>query len=184
MSAKKDSPWRTAAKYFVHGILFLLLYFAMIFLWAFFIAALVMIGLFLGLILGFIVLFFLIGGLNSFLTDILWSVHIKTRWTSLLGHGLVLFIAILVVNIPHIFIIILVPNLFLSIIMIVLYAFVDGFVAKNVAMWWERKPEEGGIVGTTPKAFLKKCVKCDLEIPLASETCPFCGSKQQQNAHH
>ncbi len=67
MSEKKDSPWRTAAKYFVHGILFLLLYFAMIFLWAFFIAALVMIGLFLGLILGFIALFFFIGGLNSFL---------------------------------------------------------------------------------------------------------------------
>ena len=30
----------------------------------------------------------------------------------------------------------------------------------------------------TPKGFLKKCVKCDREIPIASEECPYCGAKQ------
>jgi len=31
----------------------------------------------------------------------------------------------------------------------------------------------------TPKAFLKKCVKCDREIPIASEECQYCGAKQR-----
>jgi len=30
----------------------------------------------------------------------------------------------------------------------------------------------------TPKAFLKKCAECGREIPIASEECPFCKSKQ------
>jgi rRNA maturation endonuclease Nob1 len=34
----------------------------------------------------------------------------------------------------------------------------------------------------TPKAFLKKCVKCGKEIPIASEECPHCGAKQPQRA--
>lgn len=33
-------------------------------------------------------------------------------------------------------------------------------------------------IGQTPKAFLKKCVKCGREIPIASEECPYCTSKQ------
>lgn len=30
----------------------------------------------------------------------------------------------------------------------------------------------------TPTAFMKKCVKCGIEIPIASEECPSCRSKQ------
>jgi hypothetical protein len=30
----------------------------------------------------------------------------------------------------------------------------------------------------TPSSFLKKCVKCGKEIPLASEECQHCGAKQ------
>ena len=33
----------------------------------------------------------------------------------------------------------------------------------------------------TPKSFLKKCVKCGREIPLASEECPYCGTKQPEH---
>lgn len=29
----------------------------------------------------------------------------------------------------------------------------------------------------TPTAFMKKCVKCGREIPIASEECPSCGSR-------
>jgi len=31
----------------------------------------------------------------------------------------------------------------------------------------------------TPKSFLKNCVKCGKEIPIASEKCPFCQLKQE-----
>jgi hypothetical protein len=30
----------------------------------------------------------------------------------------------------------------------------------------------------TPKSFLKKCVNCGKEIPIASETCQYCNTKQ------
>lgn len=33
----------------------------------------------------------------------------------------------------------------------------------------------------TPRSFLKKCVKCAREIPIASEECPYCRAKQPRN---
>ncbi|MEM3730464.1 MAG: hypothetical protein QW667_03045 [Candidatus Bathyarchaeia archaeon] len=32
-----------------------------------------------------------------------------------------------------------------------------------------------------PKSFLKRCVKCNKEIPIASEECPYCGQRQTPN---
>jgi len=34
--------------------------------------------------------------------------------------------------------------------------------------------------GETPESFLKNCVKCGREIPIASEECSFCGAKQRE----
>jgi len=33
-------------------------------------------------------------------------------------------------------------------------------------------------IGGTPKAFMKKCAQCGKQIPIASEECPYCGTKQ------
>jgi len=38
-----------------------------------------------------------------------------------------------------------------------------------------RKPKQ-----ETPNSFLKKCVKCREEIPIASEECSYCGTKQPE----
>jgi hypothetical protein len=35
-----------------------------------------------------------------------------------------------------------------------------------------------GLLGKTPRDFLKKCVQCSEEIPIASEYCLKCGAKQ------
>ena len=35
-----------------------------------------------------------------------------------------------------------------------------------------------GLIGETPRNFLKKCVQCHEEISIASEYCPKCGAKQ------
>ncbi|MEM3785547.1 MAG: hypothetical protein QW667_07380 [Candidatus Bathyarchaeia archaeon] len=35
-----------------------------------------------------------------------------------------------------------------------------------------------GLYAQTPKSFLKKCVKCSKEIPIASEECLYCAAKQ------
>lgn len=37
-----------------------------------------------------------------------------------------------------------------------------------------------GLIGETPRNFLKKCVQCGNEIPIASEYCPECGAKQKE----
>ncbi len=34
--------------------------------------------------------------------------------------------------------------------------------------------------GYTPKSFLKKCIKCGGDIPIASEECVYCGAKQPE----
>jgi hypothetical protein len=176
----KESMWKAASKYFLHGVLFLTLYFVLIFLWVYFLAALVWIGLFLGLIIGLILLFFIVGGLNSFLTNLIWSMPVKTGLKSLLGHGLVLFLLLLVVNIPHAIMNLLAPSLTTTILLLIIYAFVDGYVAKNVAGLWKKQPEEPEVIGKTPKSFLKKCINCGQEIPIASETCPHCGAEQKR----
>ena len=38
--------------------------------------------------------------------------------------------------------------------------------------------------GRTSKAFMKRCVKCDKEIPIASEECQYCGTKQIEGLNH
>jgi rRNA maturation endonuclease Nob1 len=35
-------------------------------------------------------------------------------------------------------------------------------------------------IGKTPRSFLKKCVHCDKLIPIASEECSYCGTKQKE----
>jgi len=34
--------------------------------------------------------------------------------------------------------------------------------------------------GCTPKSFLKECVECKKDIPIASEECPYCGVRQRR----
>lgn len=37
-----------------------------------------------------------------------------------------------------------------------------------------------GVYLRTPKSFLKRCVKCNREIPIASEECPYCQATQPE----
>lgn len=142
---EEESWWWSPLKYFLHGILFSVIFFVLAFFWALIFAVLVVLGLFIGFIIGFVVLFFIIGGLNSFLTDILWDISIKTEWKSLLGHGFVMFILLIIVGIPAVVINFVVPSVATTILLFFIYAFIDGFVAKNVAGWWEEELEERGI---------------------------------------
>jgi len=43
-----------------------------------------------------------------------------------------------------------------------------------------KQPDYEG-VGGTPKGFLKKCINCGEEIPVASEACSYCGTKQPED---
>ena len=133
----EESLWRNVSKYFLHGILFSIIFLVLALVWVFIFALLVVVGLFIGFIIGFIVLFFILGGLNSILTVRIWSIPIKTEWMILLGHGFVLFIALIIAHIPATVINLVVPDLTTTIVLFIVYAFIDGFVAKNVASWWK-----------------------------------------------
>jgi hypothetical protein len=74
----------------------------------------------------------------------------------------------------------IVPGLVTTIVLFIFNAFIDGFVAKNVAGWWKKEGFEYAKEGKTPKGFLKKCVRCSRDIPVASEQCSYCGAKQTE----
>ena len=42
------------------------------------------------------------------------------------------------------------------------------------------KKAKQSLLMATPIAFLKKCVKCGRQIPIASEKCSYCGTKQPE----
>jgi hypothetical protein len=133
----EESLWRNVSKYFLHGILFSVVFLVLALVWAFIFGLLVVVGAFIGFIIGFIVLLFILSGLNSILTVQIWGIPTKTAWMSLLGHGFVLLIALVIVHIPAIAINLVVPDLATTIVSFIVYAFIDGFVAKNVASWWK-----------------------------------------------
>jgi hypothetical protein len=124
-------------KYFLHGLIFSLLLLALEIVWAFLLVFLVLIGYIVGLILGLIVLFFIVGGLNAVLTQSIWDTYIKQNWKSLLGHGIVLFIALILAAIPSILIRYTSPSLIAEIFVFFIYCFVDGYIAKQVGFAFE-----------------------------------------------
>ncbi len=133
---------KTVSKYFIHGFAFSIIFIGLVFIWAVIFALLVVLGSIIGFILGFVVLFFFLGGLNSFLTDLIWSISIKTAWKSLLGHGFLLFILLIIVHIPATVIAFIVPGLATTIALFIFNAFIDGFIAKSVAGWWKKEDLE------------------------------------------
>ena len=68
--------------------------------------------------------------------------RIKGEWKSLLGHGFVLFIVLLIADIPAIVISFAVPGVPTTAVLFVAYAFIAGFTAKSVAGYWEEYEEE------------------------------------------
>lgn len=138
----KRLDFKTISKYFIHGFAFSLTMIVLVFVWVFVGVFLIAVGSFIGLIIGFLVFFFMLSGLNSFLTENIWSISTKTEWMSLLGHGFALFFALLIAHTPSIIINLTAPSLATTIVLFIVEAFIDGFVAKNVAVFWEEEEDE------------------------------------------
>jgi hypothetical protein len=126
-------------KYFMHGLVFSLLLLVLVIVWAFLVAFLVAIGFIVGLIIGFILLFFVVGGLNAVLTQSIWEVYEKQDWKSLLGHGIVLFIALILVHAPFLVVLYLYPSLIAEVFLFLVYCFIDGYVARHVGFAFEEE---------------------------------------------
>lgn len=134
---------KDAAKYFIHGIAFSFLFLILAVAWTFILVVLVGIGFFIGLIIGLGLLFLILGGLNTFITSMLWF-NVKSGFWDLLVHGVALFFTLLIAGIFTQFL----PNLVLpgiatTVVTFLIGAFVDGFIAQRVARWWREEHEEG-----------------------------------------
>ncbi len=140
--AEGESRWRNLPKYFLHGIAFSFILIVLVIFWSVILVILVAFGFIIGLIIGFIVLLYLLGGINVFLSGTIWGIQVKEDWKSLLIHGLVLFISLIVVQIPSMIVTLVVPSLATTVLLFIIYGFIDGFVAQNIGIFWEEEPEE------------------------------------------
>jgi Na+/melibiose symporter-like transporter len=61
---------------------------------------------------------------------------------SLIGHGILLLIALVLAGLPYFWVEQVYPSLTTTIVATIIYAFVDGFIAKNMADIWEEEREE------------------------------------------
>jgi cation transport ATPase len=137
---KEEKVEKTVAKYFIHGFAFSVLFTILVILWIFGIFVLTVLGAIIGFIIGLVILMFIMGGLNSYLTGLLWF-PVKTSFLDVVVHGIALFIALLTVNSVVLFLpSIAFPGLATTIAIFILGAFIDGFICKHVAMFWEEEP--------------------------------------------
>lgn len=170
--------WKDLAKYFLHGIVFSLLFVLLAIAWIFILVILVGLGFIIGLIIGLGLLFIIIGFLNSAITAYLWF-EMKTSFWDLLFHGLTLFIILLIAN--GIFITLpslALPGVATTVITTIIASFVDGFVAKNVAGWWKQEYRKSRLEG---KEFYPTiiCPSCKTKISEDYQQCPWCGTEQK-----
>ena len=144
MAEKEEGYSRTSLliRYFLHGIAFSGLFLLLGLVWVVIFAVLVVIGFFIGFIIGLIVLFFIIGGINAFLTDLMWSISVRTDWKGLLSHGFVLFLVLVIVEIPAYLLEIIAPSSVTSTVLFFIYAFIDGYIGKNVAKTWKSEEKQ------------------------------------------
>jgi multiple sugar transport system permease protein len=135
-------------RYFAHGVLFSVINLILAIAGVVLLATLVIVGAIIGLIIGILILFLAEGAINSFLTRRIWNIPIKTHWTNLLAHGCVLFIGLFIVSIPSFIVNIYVPNWPVTAVLSLFYCFIDGYLAKIIAMKWKEEVHE---TRTAPK---------------------------------
>jgi hypothetical protein len=76
--------------------------------------------------------------------NLLWDVSVKADLLSLFFHGLFLTIVLLMVSIPVFVLRTLVPSIVTTIVLFVVYCFIDGFIAESIGSFWEEKTEDEG----------------------------------------
>lgn len=123
-------------RYFIQGLTFSILLLVFSVAWSIFAQALTSDIFIVGTVIFFAAFFILAGFLNVLITKLLWF-KMKFRPLDLLFHGLVLLVALYIVNI----VIVGVPNAISPSVATILVtyfivAFVNGFIAKRIAGYW------------------------------------------------
>jgi len=138
------SQWSSLARYFIHGLAFSGLISLALIIWLFIGFSLVVVmpfltivGIVIALIVSFALLLVMLGGLNATLTESIWHVPIDQSWSHVVVHSILLMLMLILVGVPSAAISFLVPSWVTSVLLFIVYGFVDGFVAKEVAFIWK-----------------------------------------------
>jgi len=160
-------------KYFLHGLLYSLLMMAFAVVWAFFFVFLVVAGSIIGLMIGLGLFFMGMGLVNKFIAGSIWGINGRDAWTSLLGHGFVLFLGLVLVQLPWMLVDVFFVDASAQIyyvyvaVQFLVMAIVDGVVGRTVASMFE---ETG-----TSTATWRPSQQSSPTAAGAPYFCPYCG---------
>ncbi|MFW9952966.1 MAG: hypothetical protein ACFFD3_00335 [Candidatus Thorarchaeota archaeon] len=170
--AEEPSLIYKIAKYWIHGLAYSFLMGFITIGLLFAIVFLLIIASIIGIIIGFALIFLAIGWLNKTITGYIWKIECRGGWQSLLGHGLMLFVALLIVSLPLIFVSYYIySNFFVGIIFDYgILAIVNGVIAKAVATYFQEKAAIYGYTpgtkgGRTPASPMTTCPYCNAVFP-------------------
>lgn len=126
-------------RYFLHGLIYTVLGVGLSIILAVMTALLTVCGWIFGLIIALAIIVLAIGGLNSFVNNLVWKEEMDTSLTQMFIHGLFLLLMLVVVSIPQLVLNAVVPSLVLTVVLFIAYLPINGFVAHWVAQYFRRK---------------------------------------------
>jgi len=141
--APKESWVISILKYFAHGVLFSVLATVFIFVAAEFLALLATLGAG-GILLAIAALYIVpivLGAANCVITEFLWF-PVKFSWLSTWLHGILMFLALIVVNLIALMPFSVLPLTAAIILSLITGAFIDGYLAKQIAELWKKEKKE------------------------------------------
>jgi multiple sugar transport system permease protein len=123
-------------RYLAHGLLLSAINLILALTWVALLPSLVFFDAIIGLAIGIFILFLVEAAVNAFLMRRIWNSAVRTHWTSLLPHGIVLFFALVIISIPSFIIDFYVPSWPVVIVLFLIYCLIDGYVARTIARNW------------------------------------------------
>ena len=171
-----NSGLNKIGRYLIHGFVFSILMVVADIVLAMILAMLVIFASFFGLIIWFALVFFTWGWVNGILCRWLWDFDVKQHWTSLIGHGFVLFLILLIVGLPVTALLQFLtagisPGIYIP-IRIALLSIFDGIIGKAIGGMFE----EGGLPTQSYAVPSRSADSKRPPIP-TPEPCPFCGAE-------
>lgn len=132
--------WGTSnlKSYCLHGLGLAIIMFGLIIGWAVVLVVLLAFGSIIGLVIGFAVLFLVLGYINTYLAEWVWEMSLDSDLKTAFLHGLMLFVLLLLVNIPSLIVSYLIPHWVVTVIMFVIYVPIHGWIGVNVAENYEK----------------------------------------------
>ncbi|MFW9958970.1 MAG: hypothetical protein ACFFCT_12940 [Candidatus Odinarchaeota archaeon] len=155
-----------------HGFIYSILSLAISFIFMMMLVIFAIFGGFIGIIIALLVLAEMIGGVNIALADAVWQIKCRSGQVSLLGHGGLLFLFLLITGIlglPLAFSLAMMGySLYIisQLLYLFIFSLIDGFVCRFVALQFEIGTDDGR----------------SLAEGYISATCPHCNSRYAYNS--